>query len=906
MEPLLVDQRVLCDQTASFHKPTTLVLRFNDQHGFALAHSQWGEGEGLIFMAEDPHCFQPDGDRSFYLQVMDSHRSACFANLFSTHVIDWDTAQNIAIIHATPQYGSHNVENSKWADRQSVSRSKVEPGYFADPRPSSGLQSYIETTYLKAVKRATRIVRGEGPKDAADICVVGQVPENQGSGSPGTGIRHCALGAPFASVLSDAAQNEGTSKHIKAGLAISKISPVLGVVVAGLGTLLAPTKIAIDQEWNYRWGDTKVKAPWGTDARHTNKLPHITLDCPGCHAVGKFNAEVQVEFDLRAHHHKGPAFCVNSIKERLKPREHKRTVNDGPKISHETFMELDRRASHARRAQYSHRVLMKRDPDEIAQIDKMRLSRSPNHDIHFPEPTCAADDETYPTCNLAEVEEYHRMCDPHLDNTLYHPSKVLALAFKCLAKSVGGDTHCWDSFHEAAGYFESPKDFLKKFMHRHLDTAKLKMEVLEDLDVMMQGRVELDLTAGFWMDLDLSVSGAVIPSWGYLVSVGPSSPYIINGGKKSNEMFEKASDGQLGYGKKNNGIGQISWGAPALRFEQTYAGHLNATLKLPGIAAKIGKGSFEVDLLKESKEMVQGTVNASMEYLAAELDLAGNPSFWATWSIGPAFDVKFTPWLLFDFKEKHSHLSAPFAVGGAWDLARLDLVVSEAPADDQQCKEQMESQGRNWNSNGWSVAMFLRTGIKFYASCFGQRIDTSWAGKIQKAEYAIDGFYHSWRLFLKCKRLEKGESFAEHVEKHINDILEKAQRPIKEAISRLNDKFQALQHGGKDWLDADETYLCGPKSGTSCLAFEAFKSYHNIHDTNDDEVYIPALIGETREECEADQVGIKHINGTLKDCYNIETPGPFNYTKMHEEAKNETIKVADLELCHVYNNCTKP
>lgn len=67
LEPLLEDQRVLCDETAALHRPTEVVLRFVKRDALRLAQYVWGRGEGLIFMIEDPHCFHPDGDRSFYL-----------------------------------------------------------------------------------------------------------------------------------------------------------------------------------------------------------------------------------------------------------------------------------------------------------------------------------------------------------------------------------------------------------------------------------------------------------------------------------------------------------------------------------------------------------------------------------------------------------------------------------------------------------------------------------------------------------------------------------------------------------------------------------------------------------------------------------------------------------------------
>ena len=67
IEPLLVDQRVVCDERAVWRKDIHLVLPFINHGSLLLAESVWSSGEDLIFMAEDEHCFQGPGDRSFYL-----------------------------------------------------------------------------------------------------------------------------------------------------------------------------------------------------------------------------------------------------------------------------------------------------------------------------------------------------------------------------------------------------------------------------------------------------------------------------------------------------------------------------------------------------------------------------------------------------------------------------------------------------------------------------------------------------------------------------------------------------------------------------------------------------------------------------------------------------------------------
>lgn len=66
IEPLLEHQRVLCDESATFHRPTQVVLPFISKDGLRLAQSVWGEGADILFMIEDPHCFQSTGHRSFY------------------------------------------------------------------------------------------------------------------------------------------------------------------------------------------------------------------------------------------------------------------------------------------------------------------------------------------------------------------------------------------------------------------------------------------------------------------------------------------------------------------------------------------------------------------------------------------------------------------------------------------------------------------------------------------------------------------------------------------------------------------------------------------------------------------------------------------------------------------------
>lgn len=66
------------------------------------------------------------------------------------------------------------------------------------------------------------------------------------------------------------------------------------------------------------------------------RLPHITFRCPGCHVMGQFSVGVELKFDLLGHHHKGPKFCVNSVKERFGVKHSKRDADATPRIRHET------------------------------------------------------------------------------------------------------------------------------------------------------------------------------------------------------------------------------------------------------------------------------------------------------------------------------------------------------------------------------------------------------------------------------------------------------------------------------------------------------------------------------------------------------------------------------------------
>ena len=160
-------------------------------------------------------------------------------------------------------------------------------------------------------------------------------------------------------------------------------------------------------------------------------------------------------------------------------------------------MELTRLASHAHRAQ---RVasLTKRDSEVPEILREDRSAPTANHELHFKRADCPFHDPSYPACNDKQVTEYHRKCDEYLDNLLYHPGDVLGHAIKCIFKSIGGETGCWKQYHEAASYFDSPKDFVLKFIKWHMKKASFTMEVMEQIDVLVHPQIEFDLTAGMW------------------------------------------------------------------------------------------------------------------------------------------------------------------------------------------------------------------------------------------------------------------------------------------------------------------------------------------------------------------------------------------------------------------------
>lgn len=100
---------------------------------------------------------------------------------------------------------------------------------------------------------------------SALVCTGGLLPALMGSKLKNIG--RCALGAPFAAILAPVISAKETSKHIKAAAVLANFAPGLGLVVAGLGTLIAPTRIAVEQTWDRTWNDEKFMIPWGIEER---------------------------------------------------------------------------------------------------------------------------------------------------------------------------------------------------------------------------------------------------------------------------------------------------------------------------------------------------------------------------------------------------------------------------------------------------------------------------------------------------------------------------------------------------------------------------------------------------------------------------------------------------------------
>lgn len=232
--------------------------------------------------------------------------------------------------------------------------------------------------------------------------------------------------------------------------------------------------------------------------------------------------------------------------------------------------------------------------------------------------------------------------------------------------------------------------------------------------------------------------------------------------------------------------------------------------------------------------------------------------------------------------------------------------LTSRQGDHKPCIEEMGKRGKVWDSNGISFELIFRFGARLYASFFGYRLDTSFAGKLQKTAHAISGLYYSKPIHVHCHALEDDTSPAEFLGKHVNNFLDKIQKPIKDSVAELSN---VLSKAGKEkFKDADEEYMCGPRAidGT-CLGFEAFKGYHNLHHPEDTEIYAPVAIPETTAECSADEAAKHLINGTKKDCNNLPGPAVFNFTKELNTSRAEEEAIANARLCkYTGKNCKKP
>lgn len=76
------------------------------------------------------------------------------------------------------------------------------------------------------------------------------------------------------------------------------------------------------------------------------KVPHLSFTCAGCHAFGKFEAVLGVQFALHARGHSGPDVCVNSIKDRMRPDgPRRRRRGEDNRLPHEIVSTNERNAA---------------------------------------------------------------------------------------------------------------------------------------------------------------------------------------------------------------------------------------------------------------------------------------------------------------------------------------------------------------------------------------------------------------------------------------------------------------------------------------------------------------------------------------------------------------------------------
>ena len=92
--------------------------------------------------------------------------------------------------------------------------------------------------------------------------------------NPLLAIPLCAIGAPLVGLAVEIISADKTSKYIKAAGITAFFNPVLGGIIAGIGALVAPTKLYIDEHWNADWKNKTIMLPWGIEKKsvHTYTL----------------------------------------------------------------------------------------------------------------------------------------------------------------------------------------------------------------------------------------------------------------------------------------------------------------------------------------------------------------------------------------------------------------------------------------------------------------------------------------------------------------------------------------------------------------------------------------------------------------------------------------------------------
>ena len=205
------------------------------------------------------------------------------------------------------------------------------------------------------------------------------------------------------------------------------------------------------------------------------------------------------------------------------------------------------------------------------------------------------------------------------------------------------------------------------------------------------------------------------------------------------------------------------------------------------------------------------------------------------------------------------------------------------------------------------MALYFRTGFRVYASFFGQRIDTSWLGKLQKdTSYAIDGLYWSQRLAVHCHESENVGELGEKISGKINEIMDVIQDPIAKEVGKLAAKLNGMSY--EHYMDADFDFLGFPRSEDGwALGYEAFKTAHSLERVIDLEEYVLEALPETPEMCRAEEAWAdKHFGGTGFNCSNIDQDTTFNAEKQTQRLEEQEQKQGDLQECKALGTCKKP